>query len=604
MTSLTKTKECKHGTFTYRPDDAFIGRSLELYGEYSENEVLLLSKILSPGDVVVEAGANIGTLTVPMLNLVGPTGTVIAFEPQPDNCNLLRANVFANMPETAVVEVREEIVTDHNGFMSLPALGDLDHKNFGRIEVGHGSLKAKCTRIDDLNLQKLRLLKADVEGHELSVLRGARETIKRLKPLIYVENDRPENNAEMIAMLVDLGYRLYWHRPPLWNFDNFRGERVNVFGDVVNVNMLGVPEHIEYHVSGLDQVADIRYDDDIYNREIARWSRISQARPDDLFARLMHAHFLNLMQRTDEADALIDENLRRDPTHQATRQVRGMHELQRGNWKTAWPLYEMRYEMKYTKPFGDRPHQGEKWDGKWTTDPVLIWCEQGYGDSIMFARFLRRAYALAPNAFLEVHASQYELFESSGLVPVGGIYRFGRKLPPYTKHISIPSLPAALGIETDEQIRCPPYMRADEGLIETWARKNFQKIGICCRGSPMSERPYTRDIDSDLFRPITAKFGPFVSLEDHGQFHSYADTAALISTLDLVISVDTSVVHLAGALGVPTWLLLSVDPDWRWGLKGESTVWYDNTRIFRKSTVIDWQPVVDRVGEELEKRYG
>jgi ADP-heptose:LPS heptosyltransferase len=105
-----------------------------------------------------------------------------------------------------------------------------------------------------------------------------------------------------------------------------------------------------------------------------------------------------------------------------------------------------------------------------------------------------------------------------------------------------------------------------------------------------------------MLAPLGLRFGPFFSLTQHGQFESFADTAAAISTLDLVITVDTSIAHLAGAMGAPTWLLLSFDPDWRWGLRGSKTIWYPSMTIFRQPRLRDWQSVLDEVAAALETR--
>lgn len=595
------SKECKYGILSFYPDDEFVGRSLEHYGEYSEDEVKMMSQLLRPGDTVVEVGANIGSLTVPMARMIGPKGKLIAFEAHPNNFELLLDNV-ANNDVSDTVDVHNVALSDHNGTVQFPRFDELDHRNYGRIEIGSGSVEVNCMWLDDLKLEKLRLLKVDVEGHELPVLKGARDTIMRLRPIIYVENDRQEKAAELINYLVvELNYRLYWHLPPLWNKENFAGSVNNVFGEIVSLNMLCVPEErSSAHIEGLDEVADLTIGPDMYEREIARYTRIVDKNPSDLRARLMLAHFHNLLQHNAEADALIAENLRRDPNDKATLAIQGLHFLQQGRWKEGWERYELRYEQKTKKPFGYRPHHGEKWDGEPTNEPLLVWCEQGYGDMLMLARLWPRVKALAPNAFMEIHAGLHELFEISGIKPV---YRMGRTLPDYTKHISIPSLCYALKCFTDESFRSfGPYLKADPLMVEKWIERNAPKIGICCKGSPISERPHTRNIDHNLFRSLTKKYGPFLTLEQEGQFPSYADTAACISTLDLVITVDTSVAHLAGALGIETWLLLSYDPDWRWGLKGDRTIWYETMRIFRQPKFGDWDSVVRDVEAAFEDR--
>ena len=115
-------------------------------------------------------------------------------------------------------------------------------------------------------------------------------------------------------------------------------------------------------------------------------------------------------------------------------------------------------------------------------------------------------------------------------------------------------------------------------------------------------RSYSRDMPANLMEPLAEKFGPFISLANEGQWESYADTAAAIAALDLVITVDTSVAHLAGALGVPTWLLLSSDPDWRWQRDRSDSPWYSSMRIFRQKQFMDWSNVIEEVSYHLETR--
>src|SRR6516164_4723862 len=231
----------------------------------------------------------------------------------------------------------------------------------------------------------------------------------------------------------------------------------------------------------------------------------------------------------------------------------------------------------------------------------------------MFARFMKFVLERAPNAFLEVRPELYELFEYSNVVPKGKLFRVARTLPEYTLHCSLPSTPAVLGCIDDEMIKIDgPYLDADPLLVKNWRGEGNVRmaqtddpllgacIGLCAKGSHLSERHYTRDAPEKMLLPIERKYGPFFPLSQ--QFESFMLTAAAIKALDLIITVDTSVAHLAGALGAPTWLLLSYDPDWRWGLKGEQSLWYPSIRIFRQKKFRDWQSVMDEIAVELERR--
>jgi hypothetical protein len=291
--------------------------------------------------------------------------------------------------------------------------------------------------------------------------------------------------------------------------------------------------------------------------------------------------------------------------------------------RESWEGYEIRHRQPNRQQFGgDRvfPEGVARWDGTPTDEPLLIWSEQGFGDNIMFARFFEHVLERAPQAMLECRPELYELFEQAGIGLNDNfrncLFRLGRSLPPYSLQLPLPSVPWAISADRDTIRRSvsESYLEADPELVLNWQGKghvrightpegplNGARIGLCHRGSAGSERPYTRDVPKDLLLPLVRKFGPVFPLDQQGQFDSFAMTAAAIKALDLVITVDTSIAHLAGALGVPTWLLLSWDPDFRWGLKGRSTIWYPNVRIFRQPRFRDWKSVIDAVMAELER---
>jgi FkbM family methyltransferase len=598
----TKTIDGRHGRFTFFADDEFVGRSLAEYGEYSEEECVVFAKCLRPGQTVIEVGANIGAHTVAIAKLVTDSGRVIAYEPCHDNALLLRKNLADN--NARFVEVREKAAGAIHQRVHVPRLADLPHKNFGRVEVTPGMRNTVAAEpIDSLNLDKLHFLKIDAEGYERDIIQGAAATIKRCRPIIYVENDREEKSASLVELLTDLRYRCFWHRPPLFNPMNKRLNQKNVFGQIVSLMMVCVPEERGIEVIDLDEVADIRHDDEMFNREIARYHRYVEYNPNDLMARAYEAHLLSLMRRNEEAHALIAENLKCDPEHVPTKLIAGMWRLQAGDFPAGWDAYELRYKQKKLHGFGGhRKHPSAfKWDGEPTDKRLLLWNEQGFGDTIMFARFVKWARLRAPNIMLEVPAELFELFEQSGFTPAC-LYRAGRKLPPYELHCSVPSLAAAL--QADEKMikMSGPYLFADDAMKGKWKERRHPSIGICNVGSPRSERPFTRDLPAHFVDKIGERFGPFLDLVQQGQFESFADTAAAIATLDLVITVDTSIAHLAGAMAKPVWLLLSYDPDWRWGLTDSRTIWYPSMRIFRQPRFRDWASVMRDVEAGLDAR--
>jgi hypothetical protein len=169
-----------------------------------------------------------------------------------------------------------------------------------------------------------------------------------------------------------------------------------------------------------------------------------------------------------------------------------------------------------------------------------------------------------------------------------------------------------LGADAAMCVMTRPYLHADQEMVRNWRGiGNYAlgvdpldsvAIGICTKGSARSERASTRDLPDGMLDQLHSDFGPFLSINQGGQFDSFADTAAVIANLDLVITVDTAVAHLAGAMGVPVWLLLSFDPDFRWGLRGTTTLWYPSMRIFRQPRFRDWDAVIVEVRKALLKR--
>jgi FkbM family methyltransferase len=253
----------------YNPHDAYIGRSLDLYGEFSGAELRFLLSGLGADDVVIDVGANIGAFTVPIARKVHH---VLAIEPQ----RLLFQMLCANLALNGLTNVRAlpncagEVAGRQ---VRVPVLDPRAAQNFGGVSVGGDGETVSEVRLDDLGFGRVDLVKIDVEGAERSVLLGARQMIADLKPMLYVENDRPDRSADLIRTIVDMGYRAYWHLPPLFSPRNPAGNPDNVFGRTVSVNM------ICWHESRLPPVVG-----DIARRRVTgpddSWRRLYDAAPE------------------------------------------------------------------------------------------------------------------------------------------------------------------------------------------------------------------------------------------------------------------------------------------------------------------------------------
>lgn len=234
--------ECRHGRFLVLENDEYVGRCLEKYGEYSEDEVRVFSEIVRPGDTVVEAGANIGAHTIPLSKLVGPTGNVLAFEPQPHIFHLLCGNLGLNGCYN--VDAYPMAIGEEGDHRLLPKIDYESEFNFGGVALSdRGERMVSVASLDRLNLKSLRLLKADVEGMEIGVLLGARDTIMRCRPYLYIEDDRPLNTDPLRALIAEMGYEIKEHKPDLVTQDNYRNCRDNLFDGyrLISLNLLCIP---------------------------------------------------------------------------------------------------------------------------------------------------------------------------------------------------------------------------------------------------------------------------------------------------------------------------------------------------------------------------
>lgn len=249
-------RQGRHGMFLVNPRDRYVGRAMAEYGEFSEWEVAALLTLLKPGAIVIEAGANMGAITVPIARHLGRDGCVFAYEPQRLTFQQLCANLAVNELDNVVA--LWAACGRERGTITVPVLDPDIGCNVGGLDIrGHADGEAVAVEpIDALGIERCDLIKADVEGMERDVLAGARETIKRCRPHLYLENDRPENGAALIDDVLGLGYRAWWHTPPLFNEKNWAKRADDVWlkeegKRFVSINMLCVPEEIDAGIQGL-----------------------------------------------------------------------------------------------------------------------------------------------------------------------------------------------------------------------------------------------------------------------------------------------------------------------------------------------------------------
>jgi len=253
-TGLVRVRRCRHGLMAYITHDSYIGRSLDMYGEFSPGEGKMFEQIIRPGMWVLDVGANIGAHTMRFAQLAGPRGRVIAYEPQRVVHQLLCANVGMN--GLLNVQARHAAAGSAVGTLKVPAVNYMVEGNYGSLSLGgyDQGEDVPIETIDSLNLPACHFIKIDVEGMEAEAIRGAAQTIKRLRPLLYMENDRVEKSRELIELMFAQNYRLYWHLTPYFTPDNWLGCPDNAFKGIVSINMLAVPREASMQINGLREV--------------------------------------------------------------------------------------------------------------------------------------------------------------------------------------------------------------------------------------------------------------------------------------------------------------------------------------------------------------
>jgi FkbM family methyltransferase len=248
-----RLQQTRYGVMAYPKRDKFIGRSLDLYGEWAQRSCGQIVELLQPGDVVCDVGANVGAITLMFARHV-PEGAVYAFEPVRAHYQLLVTNVTLN--ELTNVAPFHAAVGAAGGRIRAPRVPFSLERNLGAIaleDFAEDGEEVPLIRIDDLKLPACALLKIDVEGMEADVVRGAAATLDRCRPLLFVENERPDRSTALIELLIDLGYDCYWMFGELYNPDNYRGERENVFGEIGGGDMICVHRSRGIAFGGLDR---------------------------------------------------------------------------------------------------------------------------------------------------------------------------------------------------------------------------------------------------------------------------------------------------------------------------------------------------------------
>jgi len=323
--------------------------------------------------------------------------------------------------------------------------------------------------------------------------------------------------------------------------------------------------------------------------------------------------------RIDESVAAFEDLLRAEPSMAEAHFDQAFSLLLGGDMGRGWEGYDWRWRLKDHAPppeFAQPAWQGEEIKGL----RLFIYAEQGAGDCIQFARYLPELARLGAKVILECPGSLVRLFGTiQGLEQV---IAKGDAIPAFDRSCALMSLARCFKTTVDSIPASVPYLRSPGRTPElprvAKAHPDDLKIGLVWAGNPAQQNDRHRSIPLEILQPLLACSGATfyslqVKLQPASSLHplesrfvdlsplirDYSDTAALVGQLDLVISVDTSVAHLAGALGSPVWLLLPCAPDWRWLLGRTDSPWYPTMRLFRQPQPGDWPAVVRQVAGEL-----
>jgi FkbM family methyltransferase len=238
----------KYGKIFVSDKDIFIGKTLLVSGQYCDEEVDIFKQLLKPNDNVIEVGANIGSLAIPISQIIG-TGLLYCFEPQQYIYNMLCANIAVN--NASNIRPIKCAIGDIEGKVTIPSVNYEELNNFGGIEINGYNVDGEDVDLITLdnhfkNLEQLKLIKIDVEGMEIDVLNGGKSLINKHRPFIYCENDRQDKSEELVSILKKLNYRIYEHISYVFNKKNYNNDDNNPFNkNYICINILAIPKELE-----------------------------------------------------------------------------------------------------------------------------------------------------------------------------------------------------------------------------------------------------------------------------------------------------------------------------------------------------------------------
>ncbi|MCL2429774.1 MAG: tetratricopeptide repeat protein [Alphaproteobacteria bacterium] len=358
---------------------------------------------------------------------------------------------------------------------------------------------------------------------------------------------------------------------------------------------------------------------------IAAYDRALALRPGHLGTSLNRGMALQALNRHEEALACFEQVLARHKGHPDAAHNAALARLTLGDYRRGFAQHEARWQRSGMPP---RRRLGKPlWLGEYPLGrkTILLHAEQGLGDAIQFVRYAPLVARAGAQVVLEVPAQLRPLL--AAMPGVTRVVARGEPLPPFDLHCPMGSLPLALKTEVSTIPAAIPYLGASEERIARWrprlADRAGPRVALAWSGRAAHPNDRNRSLALAQLEPLIGLKRPsFVSVQRElrdsdratlarlpiaalgEELEDFADTAAVLAICDLVISADTSVAHLAGAMGRPAFILLPFQPDWRWMLAREDSPWYPGVRLLRQRTAGDWEGVVARLCGEIERTFG
>lgn len=236
--------ECLHGIMIWPKADDVFGKSLPLYGEWSEGENIIMSQFIQEGDIVLDIGANLGTTVLSLSKKVGEAGKVIAFEPQSLISQCLQTSLTLN--DVSNVSVYNAAVSDKAGWAYINDEKFSSIGRFGEAGISESGTRVQTIMLDELDLESCALVKIDVEGHELKVIEGGQKFLAKHKPIMYMEAKNNIADTKLyMRWLIDNGWSCYWHFAFWYRENNFNNVAENIWGGTGDMNIVAVPNEVE-----------------------------------------------------------------------------------------------------------------------------------------------------------------------------------------------------------------------------------------------------------------------------------------------------------------------------------------------------------------------